>query len=473
MPFKGVVDTTAQAVATPQGTLQNSITIDNLDDKKYQDGAMESVKLEKLQQFWNQGIQRDLLGLLFISTIDLPSAELPMLRRALNNFCATNGFRNEYCGSDKSLARAEGISSDQIETCWLPNSALTFTHEGVERVRYVNDPAADNARAGAHREFCFQVMLRALIALGLQVQDQDSVTPVDKDTPANVVINPKFRAEMIKLGLKIEKNEILKEGVGLAQVCKVLRLKRAKVCVGQARRLKQIQYSVTKKDTSKVFALDPVSVFDVRSDPNYVYRANILRCDDYLSSRVDVDDDSFCHTPPGAHETPEQTRTRWKAIDRKYLKKITEDRIKAKVISLGDLKISLGERSFESMIYYLGEVVRAQDTKDSPYQVMVLGRQPWGMNSVYEERLFDLRRGAVDGEADISVSSDNGTQYWIPAFCTVLRGDRSDALGDAKQCSVEYPDHESLLVLTVVSELWGLQKEPSQEPVKTVTVGGG
>ena len=68
-----------QAATTPSASAQNSLNLENLDDHKYQAGAMRRIDMETVQTFWDEGIQPDALGLLFISTIAFPKAEMPIL----------------------------------------------------------------------------------------------------------------------------------------------------------------------------------------------------------------------------------------------------------------------------------------------------------------------------------------------------------------------------------------------------------
>ena len=118
-------------------------------------------------------------------------------------------------------------------------------------------------------------------------------------------------------------------------------------------------------------------------------------------------------------------RARLATTERDYERLVTTDETKARAVSLGELKIVVDVRSFESVVYYLGEVVRTARgdsvANTPPYTVRVLGRQPSDPehHSRYEETLFDLRRGSPDHTAALVVHDDAGNSNLIPAFCYV------------------------------------------------------
>jgi hypothetical protein len=64
LPFPDV--TRGSAGVAGAGTSANTFTLENLDDKKYQVGAMQPVEVSTIYDLWSQGIQADLLGLLFV-----------------------------------------------------------------------------------------------------------------------------------------------------------------------------------------------------------------------------------------------------------------------------------------------------------------------------------------------------------------------------------------------------------------------
>lgn len=480
IPLNGLsaMDAAAQIVATPQGTVQNLLTIDNLDDKKYMQGAVEELSVSRLDHFISQGFQRDLLGLLFFQSISIPANELPTLRTALATYCEQHV--NSYCGSDASLAATDGLNAD---SCWDPHITPARTaSNGVEYITFVNDPALEDLDVpnSPHPEFCFQVVLRGLLALGLRSTDEDTVEDVDEGIPTSVVYDPDFRAEMIKLGYKVVADEkTAASGISKSTGrCSSARNNRAVHCVHRRTTLKifarrgvgtsRSTFRVTKKSSDKALILDPLATRLVRTAPDF--RHEILLCGG--SDHQNKENEKVC-----------------KKSQAEYQKDVEEDARTGKPIALGDLKIHVQQRSFEGMVYYLGEVVRAQEGQSGaarPYRVLVLGREPWdpviapssqpggakaGSISRYEELLFDLR-STTPSDAIFEVADDAGVVHWIPGFCVEEGLVRTSAKDAAGKCSIEYPNHETLVVLTVLNQLWALQKEPSEEPLKTVTVGG-
>jgi hypothetical protein len=475
VPFNGMtpLSGTPQIVATPQGTVQNLVLYDNLDDQKYQQGAMEDIDAAAMEQFWSQGIQPDLLGLLFVSAIEMPASELPILHQAYTASCGPAGSGGKFCGSDASLAAAEGYGdgAGEIAKCWDPKlkGIPIDRRDGVDYAIYINDPAFENFDDGSHPEFCFQVMLRALLALGLHPNDIKPTKEVDADTPKSVVFDARFRAEMIKLGYKVAHDDSDCPAPSKNPPKHGKNPPKPAAC--------EKKYSVTKEASDTVFTLAPNAVHDIRTAPQF--RDDVLQCALYVSNHVKTDDDNGCHEPAKPGETPAQTQERWKKVDAKYEKSATEDMVKAKVVPLDDLKITLEGRSFESVIYYLGEIVRSQGgvsatgTAARPYYLAVLGRQPWNQPaSHYEERLLDVQSDPAPGPTALSVKASDGKTYWIPDILSPSStADRSNAAGAARINSIEYPSDESLLVLTIVNALWGLKKTPSTPPAQTISVG--
>jgi len=134
-------------------------------------------------------------------------------------------------------------------------------------------------------------------------------------------------------------------------------------------------------------------------------------------------------------------------------------------------------RSFESVIYYLGEIVRASRGETgavAPYVVRIIGRSMGDATgkSVYEEALFDLRTGSPDATAVFSFRDDDGRTNWIPGFCYDPPVPRPQARESAATCSNGFPDHDTLTVLALVNQVWGLQKEPSATAQPILTLGG-
>jgi len=140
-----------------------------------------------------------------------------------------------------------------------------------------------------------------------------------------------------------------------------------------------------------------------------------------------------------------------------------------KPLKLNADKISFSTRSFEGMIYYLGEAVRYEDDPQSmpisfPH---VLGRNPAVAGAGYVETMFYASSRLPDADTAVHVRDDSGKTYGLPKYC--MSADFSKG-PEAIACSAEYPDNESLDVLNFVNAVWGLQKESTQGPTSPLVV---
>ena len=132
-------------------------------------------------------------------------------------------------------------------------------------------------------------------------------------------------------------------------------------------------------------------------------------------------------------------------------------------------KMAFSTRSFEGMIYYLGEAVRYQEIRApipsaSPACWAAIRR--WRGNG-YFETMFYSSSHLPDDDAAVTVRDDAGKTFACPnPACrpSARPGGRPVA------CSAEYPDNESLQVLNFVNQVWGLQKESVQGPTSPLVV---
>lgn len=440
LPFLDV--TKGSAGVAGAGTSANTFTLENLDDKKYQVGAMQPVEVSTIYDLWSQGIQADLLGLLFVQSLSIPKAELPILREAVDTFCADLRHYQKFCGTGDSLIASEPLANGwKASTCLDPAGVPTDRRGGVDYAIYFNDPAVEDTVAAYHPELCFQIVLRDLLALGLHLEKRKTTKDVDTRATAAMLANATYRAELLKEGLTVTPDG-----------------------------------KVKKEGSEIVMTLDPSATAFIRQHGNF--RAAVMQCSAYAANKVEPETSAHCPPVRAPKETEASWRARMVAAERDYENLVTSDETKARAVSLGELKIAVDVRSFESVVYYLGEVVRTSRgdsvANTPPYIVRVLGRQPSDPehHSRYEETLFDLRRGAPDHSAALVVRDDNGTSNWIPAFCYVPSPPRPDAIEAARSCSSEYPDHDTMTVLALINQVWGLQKEPSTALQPILTLGG-
>jgi len=424
------------------GTFANTFTLENLDDKKYQDGAMQPIAASTINALWSQGIQTDMLGLLFFASFSIPKAELPILRETLDVFCADMRHYQKYCGSGDSLIASEPLAGGwKSNDCLDPDKVPTDRRGGVDYALYVNDPAAEDTNGAYHPELCFQIVLRDLLALGMHMEKRKTITDVDLHATAETLNNATFRSELVKEGLTITPDG-----------------------------------KIQKQGSEIVTALDPTATAYIRLHDNF--RAVVEQCLVFAAHGVQPDEANHCPPTRLAKETDAAFHTRLAAAEAAYRTLVTTDETKGKAVSLAELKIGVDIRSFESVVYFLGEVVRASRgdaaANSPPYIVRVLGRQPWDPQhrSQYEEALFDLRRGSPDQPSAVSLRDDRGNTNWIPAFCYSPPLPRPAATEAARTCSSEYPDHDTMTVLALVNQVWGLQKEPEAAVQPILTLGG-
>ena len=77
---------------------------------------------------------------------------------------------------------------------------------------------------------------------------------------------------------------------------------------------------------------------------------------------------------------------------------------------------------------------------------------------IYDEQIFHVEKGSPSDGA-IAVASSNGDTFYVPRLCPGLPTNRKDV------CSYEYPDHASAQVLTLLNQLWGLNKTQATAPI--------
>jgi hypothetical protein len=125
-------------------------------------------------------------------------------------------------------------------------------------------------------------------------------------------------------------------------------------------------------------------------------------------------------------------------------------------------------RSFQGMIYYLGEILRYEEFKgvDSVNFPRVLGRNPAAGANRYYEIMFYGSSNLDSEDTAVSVHDDVGKTFAIPKPCMRQPMPGAGPLA----CSSEYPDNESLQLLNFVNQIWGLQKESVNSPASPLVV---
>ena len=122
------------------------------------------------------------------------------------------------------------------------------------------------------------------------------------------------------------------------------------------------------------------------------------------------------------------------------------------------VSVDLTTRSFDGMVYFLGEVLRARHERGAAGDTTV-----WAWNSATKRytiwSLYLAQTGEVSGDGMVTVKFE-GKRYTIPSACS-----------DTETCLDPERQHRSLQVLALLNQIWGLQKETAEMPiVPTITV---
>jgi hypothetical protein len=351
---------TAALGLTP--TDSSLLNLQTLDDQKYQYGMMSIVDNPTIQFFWNEGIQKDLLLLLFVGSADISRDHLEELQNHFKQ-CDLKDERGAYCKAYK-----EGMDNVKLVT-------LCGGH-GPDDVVFINDPAIEGP-VGANKAFCFRKLVQGLLAIHLDMSDAGD-KPVEKDLSQRVIDEPKVRAEIIKEGLKVVENG------GSYALCK-------------------------SAGTSK---------FTINQDT--------------LHERI------------SAKKKPDPCQEK-------------DDTEQADSVDLKALGLDLTIRSFEGIVYYLGENVRAE-ASGSGNLPQVLSR-----DGNYTADLFVALQDD-DTTPSVLKVSEGGHSYAIPERCNGYRAIPRPG------CDEENPAHDSMQVLSLVNQIWGLNKQSNTNPANPTVV---
>jgi len=312
-------------------------------------------------------------------------------------------------------------------------------------VHFNNDPAREGRKGNpgdSHPEVCFQILLGDLLVLGLEVGSPVDIPAELVDAvPDAVAQNPQFRGQMI------QQSYFLREtSNGVTAICR--------------KKQQDNGFTLAFGDpTRRASAPVPLATLMNRLSGNARTERPVP------SGSYPADPLSACQQknpgmPESGSETLLATPTDTEAG--------TEDSA-IRPIKLTSDKIAFSARSFEGMIYYLGEAVRYEDeaNADPTNFPRVLGRNPGLLGTDYAEVMFYGSSHVAGPDRAVTVSDEDGKSYSIPKSCM------PNTLGEAVRplaCSAEYPDNESLQVLNFVNQVWGLQKESTVGPTSPLVV---
>lgn len=391
---------------------------------------------------------------------------------------------------------------DYVAALDFSPSARLRTRDPTEMVTFVNDPALDfepqDSSLGQLRSFsCFQQVLRVLLALDLGPADDPSKA-LYRLSQSLLAQNPRYIADLTqqKLVFAVPKD---KKATGEA----------AKKTDGESDdetsgavlagpKIKGPSFGVCQKSDGKHLAPANDDYVDdllglAMKDPSV--GASITRADK-AEKKTKGPDDTADTPVPLATQLSDPTPGGCASLVADWGKPPP-----------GDASfVTVSPRSLESIVYFLGEIVRRDvlDTEDCTrgegLDIRVCNNRPtrvsatilnWrapsgppvtlegpptpgastnGYTYIYEEELFRVAEGIPTLDA-IARTSDGLSHYFVPRMCDAKLG--LYTMHPPDPCTRETPDHASGEVLTVVNQLWGLNKTvataPAIAPVTVVT----
>lgn len=405
----------------------NTLSLQAMDDQKYQAGMMRALNFTQLKGYFDEGYNRDLLMLMFIARIKVKDALLADLDAAIAEKCGAADVSGQcaYIKNDPyavNFAGGNWMDHWSLENCARAGGA--YSSPGGQSMYFVNDPAQEILPPGsnasrasvAHPQMCFEILLRDLLALGLDITSGGSSSAVaETDVPVKVADDPAFRIEMMKENIKV----VTPAGSDMAVLCK-------------------------SKPESVAFTLQ----FQRDAGTSRAALGDTLD-NDSNSARQSAEKENGGSCDDGARHKAQPGRD---------------------TIRLTSKDFEFTERSFESMIYYLGEIVRADESGVDPATIVrVQGRNTSVTGAAYTESLFYASSTLDSGDAALSVTDSHGKKIYLADLCPKsirLAPPKADGGG----CSVEFPDNESIAVISLLNQVWGLQKEYTAPPSQPVVL---
>jgi hypothetical protein len=445
-----ITNAAASFVPQLQATVTNQLQLQSLDDQKYIAGMMTPIKPSYYQYFQNAGWTPETVGLMFIESIDIDAVGMKLVHDKASSRCDQ---KLDYLGTELCNGIKQPISTLCWGAKWAPSdpdgntctrigslsdlrpdgtrvdvSSTTFLDyclaPGTDRT-FLNNPALPSTN-GLPGTACFETALRALIVLGLEVSDKPAkqkMSVVETGIPATLRRDPGFVSTLLTNGLTTA--DI---GNGKIAICKS---SQAPVAGGTS----NASSPSSAPPAGSVQSSD--SDFDVKQLPT--------------AKGVTGLPEVQCKAAYDAINAPETIHSEDKSIisgsvPNGYLKDVHSENSEGT-----PYKIAISRRSTEGMIYYLGEMARVETSSSSGS--VARSAEMYAKEGV---PLFLVRRGPPPRSELISAQF-GGATYYIPSPCLEENcSERPDAF--------EMPLHRSHDVLTLVEQMWGLQKEASAIP---------
>lgn len=388
-------------------TSQNQMTLQNLDDQKFMRGVLTPVPLDVLSFYLRQGWPRELLFLMTVSRLTVPAALAARLEDAFDVHC-TAVPAADYCNAQ--VPPEDHPATGQYVTRQLKSCIAAGRYDSGSHGEYLFENYPTNPDETA----CFQWMLRVFISFDPAPKTQENIRLVARDIAPGTQEGLGAVADLDKDNLIVVPGSIK----GSYDVCK--RTKVMGLSLSSLPDSAEANEVVAAAPPSESDANIPVLLAAMRAAPT-------AGCESVASA-----------AKKGTDQAPHG--------------------------------MQLSPRSLDGMVYYLGEIIRAEhQVKDSvmpdaaPPDSSAVRVWVWNTRSrAYSDwDLFSVRHGSAPDSNLIAVDF-HGDAYYVPPAC--------DDEGD---CGQGAERHRSLQVLALLNQIWGLQKEQSELPIApTVTVIG-
>lgn len=472
-------------------TESNQLTLSNLDDQPSMNGLLTPVTLQQISNYLQEGFSPEELDLLYIGSLSISEPILKTLPNAVAETCATKadlggagfGTQNTYCryffGSGRhglklypskrnSKIICTGVVTGRLEkvcpkftrdallpgrsfntVCFDggsiadedPQDAIGATGVPAEprTFAFLNDPAIDgvptNFTPHDRKYFtCFRQVLLALLALDFGPTDTPSKF-LYRLSLGDTRANPRFFADLTqqKLQIGIDGRKVT--------VCKPaddLTLAYAKDAYVKTI-FQQTDTSMMEGRTNESGEIEAGTQLSSAPAAAQEQPAAPVKLQDHARAEPRDEKESACG------EAGDAARKRGPKSKAPH--------------------VAYTPRSLEAIVYYLGQIIRRYQAQADATRRPVTFYNAANVDQPYEEDLFDVRKGAPPSDAIAAADQPDGT-YYVPGLC-LNEGPARYKDG----CIAEYPDHASAQVLTMLNQLWGLNKTQAAAPViPTVTV---
>jgi len=389
--------------ATIGSSLQNNLSLANLDDQKFMRGVLTPVPLAIMEAYYGQRWPKEVLAMMFIKDIVIDRHLVDVLTEKFDRKCADSTA--PYC-QDRLPQSAQSTPSTELSSC-MSGRVVEFSGKDALFDNYPPDPNALK---------CFQSLLRVLLALGLAPADGPKYSVIIPDLPASRADLPSLSAaigaklSVSKLsdsddyavcsmrgvsGFTLDQDALTKNGTAPGILSRVSANAVSKT--GQDGGLRIEGAAAPQGATSLIAALPKNCAAQVAA--NNAEKLRAARCAIPANQHNDE-----CQDPP-------------------------------------DFNITT--RSLDSMLYYLGEDLRAGSN------VKIWADH--GPGRYLESSLYVAKSTTQSRAGDALVSVDYRDEtYAIDSCPQDLAGD--PCLG------------RSLQVLSMLNQIWGLQKEATDTP---------